>query len=182
MTCGRELSYWDKVAGQQRVRLGLGLLRVVYGAYWLYAASWKVPPDFGRAAGTGLWRWISQGAQFPTLAWYHGLLEGLVIPHFAIFGYLVLLTELLIGLSLLLGALTRLGAAVGLFMSVNITLTVASVPGEMIWFYAALIGLHLLLGITRSGRFWGLDARLARELAGAATSGSRLASVLIRLT
>ena len=182
MTSERVFGFWDRVAGQPRLHLGLGLLRAVYGAYWLYAASWKVPPDFGRTAGTGLWRWISQGTQFPTFAWYHGLLEGVIIPHFATFGYLVLLTELLIGLSLFLGAFTRLGTAIGLFMSANITLTVANVPGETILFYAALIGLHLLLGITRSGRFWGLDAGLARRLAGAATSGSRLASVLIRLT
>lgn len=182
MTSERVLMYWDRIAGQPTFRLGLGLLRAVYGAYWLYAASWKVPPDFGRAAGAGLWRWISQGTQFPTFSWYHGLLEGVIIPHFATFGYLVLLTELLIGLSLLLGAFTRLGTTIGLFMSVNIALTVANVPGEMIWFYVALIGPHLLLGITRSGRFWGLDARLARGLAGAAANGSGAARLLVRLT
>ncbi|MFQ5342228.1 MAG: TQO small subunit DoxD [Anaerolineae bacterium] len=182
MTSERVLSYWDRVAGQQTFHLGLGLLRAFYGVYWLYAASWKVPPDFGRVAGAGLWRWISEGAQFPTFSWYHGLLEGVIIPHFATLGYLVLLTELLIGFSLLLGAFTRLGTAIGLFMSVNITLTVANVPGETVLFYATLIGLHLLLGLTRSGRFWGLDARLARRLAGAATNGSRVARLLVRLT
>lgn len=182
MISERVFRYWDRVAGQPTFHLGLGLLRAVYGAYWLYAASWKVPPDFGQAAGTGLWRWISQGDQFPTFSWYHGFLESIIIPHFNAFGYLVLLTELLIGLSLFLGAFTRLGTAIGLFMSANITLTVTNVPGESIWFYVTLIGLHLLLGITRSGRFLGLDAGLARRLASAAANGSSVARLLVGLT
>ncbi len=174
--------FWDRSAGQPPGRLALGLLRVVYGLYWLYAASWKVPPDFGRVSDTGLWHWISQGIQYPTLAWYRSLLEAIVVPNFTLFGYVVLLTELTIGLSLCLGAFTRLGAALGIVMSVNITLSVLNVPGEAAWFYAALIGLHLLLGITRSGRVWGVDARLAEKLAGAAAGGNRLAGWLVWLT
>ncbi len=175
--------FWDRIAGQPPSwQLALGLLRAAYGLYWLYAASWKVPPDFGRATDTGLWHWISQGIQYPTLAWYQSLLESLIIPNFTLFGYLVLLTELVIGLSLFLGAFTRLGAALGIAMSVNITLSVLNVPGEAAWFYAALISLHLLMGITRSGRVWGLDAHLAEKLAGAASGGNCLAGRLVWLT
>lgn len=164
------------------VSLGLGALRAIYGLYWLYAASWKVPPDFGQVTNTGLWHWISQGIQYPTHSWYQAFLEGLVIPNFRLVGYLVLLTELFIGLSLLLGAFTRLGAVVGILMSLNIMLTVVSVPGETVGFYVALIALHLLLSITRSGRNWGMDARLARKLAGKAANGNEMASFLVRLT
>ena len=176
------LRYWDKITEKEIVRLGLGFLRLIYGAYWLYAASWKVPPDFGRTTNTGLWHWISQGVQHPTSSWYQSLLEQIVIPNFVTFGYLVLFVELVIGLSVFLGVLTRLGTALGVIMSANIMLTVASVPGETIWFYVALSGLHLLLGTTRSGRFWGLDARLAQSLARAAARGSPPAAALVRLT
>jgi uncharacterized membrane protein YphA (DoxX/SURF4 family) len=182
MISERVAGYRDRIIGQGIGCLGLGLLRAVYGLYWLYAASWKVPPDFGQTTDTGLWHWISQGVQHPTFAGYQALLEKVIIPNFTLFGYLVLFTELIIGLSLCLGAFTRLGTAIGTGMSVNITLSVLNVPGEKAWFYAALIGLHLLLGITRSGRCWGLDTRLARRLAGTAANGSRVAGLLIWLT
>ncbi len=179
------LNHWNRIMDrldQRIVMHGLSLLRIAYGVYWLYAASWKVPPDFGQATDTGLWHWISQGVQHPTFSWYQGLLEQIIIPNFNSFGYLVLFTELLIGLSVFLGAFTRLGALLGLVMSLNIMLTVTNVPGEMVWFYVVLIGLHLLLGITRSGRFWGMDARIAPKLARAAANGSPAAALLIRLT
>ncbi|MFQ5857408.1 MAG: hypothetical protein ACE5LU_17515 [Anaerolineae bacterium] len=94
----------------------------------------------------------------------------------------MLLTELLIGLSLFLGAFTRLGTAIGTLMSVSIMLSVVEVPGETVWFYIALIGLHLLLGITSSGKTWELDVRLEQKLAGAAASDSQVAELLVRLT
>lgn len=178
----RVIRYWNIISREGLSSLGLGLLRAVYGLYWLYAASWKVPPDFGQTTDTGLWYWVSQGIQYPTSASYQAFLEGVVVSNFTLFGYLILLTELTIGLSLLLGALTRLGTAVGTLVSVNIMLSVVNVPGETVWFYVALIGLHLILGITRSGRRWGLDTRLARRLAGATAGGNRWAALLVRFT
>ncbi|MBS1253873.1 MAG: hypothetical protein MAG451_02927 [Anaerolineales bacterium] len=174
--------YWRKFTQEQMINRGLGLLRIVYGIYWMYHASWKVPPDFGQIDNTGLWFWISQGAEYPTFDWYHAFLESFVLQNFTLVGYLVLLVESTIGLSLFLGVFTRLGTLLGVLVSINIMLTVASVPSETVWFYIALIGLHLLLGITRSGRFFGTDNRLAQRLSKLSVNGSPVAAFLLRFT
>ena len=178
----RALQRWGTLSRQRGHALSLAALRIAYGLYWLRAAAWKVPPDFGQATDTGLWYWVRQEVAHPAFPWYRAFLEGFVVPNFTLVGYLVLFTECLIGLSLLLGLFTRLGTAIGALMSLNILLGVVGVPGETVWFYLALIGLHLLLGITRSGRTWGLDAHLAPRLERAAAQGSRAAAMLKRFT
>ncbi len=147
-------------------RLTVGLLRIVYGLLWIQQAAWKVPPDFGRTAGDGLWYWLNQAVQHPTWSLHHAFLTSVVLPNFILFGYLTLFTELFIGLTLLLGLFSRLGALVGLAMSINITLSVLKVPHEWPWSYLMLIGYSLLFLSFRSGRSLGLDGFLSRWLSG----------------
>ena len=80
--------------------LVVGLLRIMYGILWLQQAMWKVPPDFGMKAGDGLWYWLNQAIQHPTWGVHHAFLTKVVLPNFILFGYLTLLTEAFIGLSL----------------------------------------------------------------------------------
>lgn len=151
---------WEsKVTG-----LVVGLLRIMYGILWFQQALWKVPPDFGRKAGDGLWYWLNQAIQHPTWSVHHAFLTKVVLPNFLLFGYLTLLTEAFIGLSLTFGLFARLGALVGFGMSINVTLSVLRVPHEWHWTYLMLIGYSLLFLALRSGRSLGIDALIHRWL------------------
>jgi len=52
-------------------------------------------------------------------AWYKSFLINVVVPHRELFGYLVMSGEILVGLCLVLGLLTRLSSIVGIFMLLN---------------------------------------------------------------
>jgi len=66
-----------------------------------------------------------------------------------------------VGLSLLLGAGTRFGAALGLVLIANYTLAFGEIPWQPGEDQAFLIGLVVVL-ITNPGKAFGVDAWLAR--------------------
>jgi hypothetical protein len=75
------------------------------------------------------------------------LVQDLVLPNIRLFGPLVYGVEVTIGVSLMLGLLTRLGAVFGLLMALNLWLGLYSAPGEWPWTYAFLVILQLLFAI-----------------------------------
>jgi uncharacterized membrane protein YphA (DoxX/SURF4 family) len=92
--------------------------------------------------------------------------ESVVIPHFTPFAWLIFLAELATGLSLLSGTLTRLGAALGLLLSINLGIGLLEVPGEWPWSYVMLAMWHGLFLVAGAGRLWGVDAWLRARLPG----------------
>src|SRR5262249_15480333 len=91
----------------------LGLARIVYGYLWWKQSAWKVPSDdFGRKSGGGLWYWVHQEIQYPTVTAYRDFLVNVLIPHWTFFGWMTLITETFIGATLILGLFTRLGSLV----------------------------------------------------------------------
>ena len=157
----------------------LALARILYGYLWWQQSAWKVPADdFGRTSGGGLWYWVHQGLDHPTLAAVHDFQLHVVLPHWTFFGWLTLLTETFIAVSLLLGLATRLGALVALGMATNITLSILNVPHEWGWTYVMLLTFPALFLLTDAGRSFGLDAFLAPPLDRAAARGHRLARIL----
>ena len=144
----------------------LGLARIVYGLLWWQQSKWKVPSDdFGRKSGGGLWYWVHQEIQFPTVGAYKDFLVNVMIPNWTFFGWMTLITETFIGVTLILGLFTRLGALVALGMAANITVGILSVPHEWGWTYTMLIMLAAHLPPDRRGqerrrgRFPGSPAR-----------------------
>ncbi|HZS33700.1 MAG TPA: TQO small subunit DoxD [Methylomirabilota bacterium] len=154
----------------------LGLARILYGYLWWQQSAWKVPADdFGRRSGGGLWYWVQQGIQHPTLAAYRDFQLGVVIPHWTFFGWMTLVTETFIAVTLILGLATRLGSLAAIGMAANITLSILNVPHEWGWTYTMLIVFPALFLLTDAGRSFGLDGFLATPLERAAAGGSRLA-------
>lgn len=143
----------------------IGLCRMMVGLVWVHSAFWKLPPDFGRTIDSGLWAWMQQAAHHPAFGLYGAFLEKVVIPHFAFFGYLLLVLEIYTGLSLFLGLLTRLPSALGILMTLNLMVALLAVPGEQPWTYILLLMFHLVFFITRAGRNWGLDQILLEKTA-----------------
>ena len=103
-------------------------------------------------------------AQYPAFAIYGRFVEAVVIPNFTLFAWLIFLAELLVGLSLLTGTLTRLGAAVGLLLALNLGVGMLAVPNEWPWSYVMLAMFHFLFLMTAAGRVLGVDAILRRRL------------------
>ncbi|HXJ82286.1 MAG TPA: TQO small subunit DoxD [Candidatus Methylomirabilis sp.] len=157
----------------------MALARIVYGLLWWQQSKWKVPSDdFGRKSGGGLWYWVHQEIQFPTVSAYRDFLVNVMIPHWTFFGWMTLITETFIGVTLILGLFTRLGALVALGMAANITVGILSVPHEWGWTYTMLIMFAAVLLLTGAGRSVGVDAFLAPRLEAAASRGNRLAAWL----
>src|SRR5690349_8682557 len=55
--------------------------------------------------------------------WYAGFLQNVVIPNAALFGWIITLGELLVGVGIILGALTGIAAFAGVLMNANYLLS-----------------------------------------------------------
>ncbi len=127
------------------------------GFLWLFSLRWKLPPDFAPATGQGLMDWLQLEIQYPAFSFYAGFVETVVIPNFNSFAWVIFLTELLVGVLLLTGTLTRLGAGLGLLMALNLGVGLLEVPGEWPWSYIMLAMWHGTFAVVGAGRLWGLD-------------------------
>jgi uncharacterized membrane protein YphA (DoxX/SURF4 family) len=150
---------WRREPAQRTGRsVAIWLLRVLVGAMWWQQSLWKVPPDYG-----GLIHWMQEMVDHASTALQSSLVRDLVLPNIAVFGPLVHGVEVLIAVSLILGLLTRAGAALGALMAINLWLGLYSAPGEWPWTYVFLIVIQLLFTIDPPGRSLGADALLARH-------------------
>jgi len=141
---------------QRTVRhVSLWLLRVLVGAMWWQQSLWKIPPNYD-----GLIYWMKQMADHASVPLQGQLVRDIVLPNIALFGPLIYGVEVLIGISLTLGLLTRLGAVLGALMAINLWLGLYSAPGEWPWTYMFLIIIQLLFVIDPPGRDLGADAVL----------------------
>lgn len=155
----------------------VALARMGMGVYWLYEQHWKLPPDFGLHQPRGLMFSFQQSVQHPTLALYASFLQGVVIPHFHLFGWLVFLAETVIGLLLSLGLFTRLAALLGLLEAVNIFVSQASTP-EGAAIYVAILAANIFVLVTPGNRVWSLDQRLLPGVARLSQRHPRLAGTM----
>ena len=136
-----------------RVYLGIAFLSAASNKIFSWWASW--PPSMSHFLTSKL---------NDTYAFYRPVLTGLVLPHVGFFAPAIALSEVAVGLSLLLGAGTRLGAALGLVLIANYLLAFGEIPWQPGEDQAFLIGLVVVL-ITSPGRAFGVDAWLAHSRA-----------------
>ena len=99
-----------------------------------------------------------------TYAFYRPVVTGLVLPHVGFFARTIAVSEVAVGLSLLLGAGTRFGAAAGLVLIANYMLAFGDIPWQPGEDQAFFVGLVVVL-ITNGGRAFGIDHWLARARA-----------------
>ncbi|MBA2365131.1 MAG: DoxX family membrane protein [Actinobacteria bacterium] len=151
--------------------------RIVLGLLWIQNSGWKTPPDFGRNAGSGLYKFTRFAVEHEVFAPYAFIVRELILPNFVVFGWLVLIVEASLGAFLLLGLATRLWALVGVAQSLAIALSVLNAPGEWSWAYYLMIAAHLAIFAAAAGRHWGLDSVLRPAWA---RSDSRLARLLLK--
>jgi DoxX. len=143
------------------------IVRLYLGYEWLSAGLGKLgsPAWTGSHAGAAL-TGFAQGAltkaggEHPDVTgWYAGFLQSFVIPNAGLFGWLVTLGELAVGVALILGALTGIAAFFGIVMNANYLLagTVSTNP------ILIILGTLLVLAWRNAG--WiGLDRWLLPAL------------------
>jgi len=139
----------------------IAFVRITLGVLWLTNTAWKVPPDFGQRGNAGLYAFTRDAIDHPVFPPYSWVVRHLVLEHFRLFGWGVLLLESTLAALLLLGLCTRLAAGVGALQAAAIGLSVALSPGEWPWTYYLMVLAHLaVLATPAAGRTWGLDGLL----------------------
>ncbi len=147
---------WRQDPAQRTPRnLGIWGLRILMGAMWWQQTLWKIPPNFA-----GLKYWMQQEADHAAIALQGALVRDVVLPNLSVFGPLVYLVELTIGVTLLLGLFSRAGAMLGLLMGLNLWLGLYSASGEWPWTYMFLVMIQAWFVIDPPGRVLGADALL----------------------
>ena len=143
----------------------LAIARILTGLAWL---SHGVPKFTHGAAfmppGGLMGDYVTHGLQIadPT---YRGFLASVVQPNIAIFAELVRLGEVLVGLSLLLGALTRVGGFFGVFLTLNYIAARGGLLSSSTLQSAdfALMLLSFVALVLPTGRVLGVDALLGKR-------------------
>ena len=136
------------------------ILRLWLGYEWLHAAwgKWTEGGWVGEGAG-GAVKGFAQGAIAQTkgefaqvTGWYASFLENVVVPNAALFSYLVIFGETLIGIALILGAFTGIAASFGVFMNASFIFAGTAGANPLM----ALVAILLVLAWRVAG-WWGLD-------------------------
>ena len=141
-------------------RAVLAAVRIAVGLMWLQNVNWKRPPDFGQAAHDGLYQYTSDAVKHPVLGAFSWLVQNVIFPNFALFGWGVLIAEFCLGAFLLVGFLTRFWAAIGILQTIAITLSVLNTPGEWQWSYYLMFAAQFVILATAAGRITGVDGLL----------------------
>ncbi len=157
----------------------------VYAGYEWFTAGWEkltghtifgvstgAPWVFTKGTGAAMAGFVngalakSTGAHASVQGWYAGFLQTFVLPHTAVWAYLITFGELLVGIGLIVGALTGVAAFFGLVMNLNYLLagTVSTNP--------ILGGIAILIVLAwRIGGYYGVD-RYLLPLLGTPWTGS----------
>jgi thiosulfate dehydrogenase [quinone] large subunit len=136
------------------------IVRVYVGWEWLVAGWEKVndPVWVGPQAGAALGGFLqgalakTTGAHPDVQGWYAWFLQHAVLPHAAAWSHIVACGELLVGVALILGALTGIAAFFGLFMNLNYLLA-GTVSVNPVLF---ALSIALILAWRVAG-YWGAD-------------------------
>ncbi|MBA3944653.1 MAG: DoxX family protein [Herpetosiphonaceae bacterium] len=138
------------------------IIRLYVGWEWLVAGWEKLTNPAGvwtgAKAGAAL-NGFAQGALKKTsgdhpdvAAWYSWFLQHAVLPHAALFSYMVTFGEILVGLALITGLLTGIAAFFGGFMNANYLLAGTVSTNPMLFILATWLVLAW-----RVAGYWGLD-------------------------
>ena len=94
---------------------------------------------------------------------YREFLQEVVLPNARVFAVLVTSGELLVGVLLIVGLLTRLSATVALLLTLNYMLAKGAWPWTPSSNDAAFAAISLALVIGAAGRTFGMDSMLAKR-------------------
>ncbi len=150
---------------------GLLLLRVLFGLVFLSNGLSKLfglehlhPLPGFLIDYNGARNIIAANVQHHPIEPYKRLVLDVFVPHWTLFGHLVGLGELVVGLGLVLGAFTPALAIAGLLMTAHIWFSRwGQGDADFVWDYWTEFIPCLTLALASAGRFYGLDRLLAER-------------------
>lgn len=122
----------------------LTVLRVWLGYHWLTAGWNKITGEFATEGFLNRALTLATGEHPAVAGWWASFIENFAIPNSGLFDILVPYGEFLVGLGLILGALTRSAAFFGLVMNMAFLLsgTVSTNPTMLIVSVLILVAGH----------------------------------------
>jgi thiosulfate dehydrogenase [quinone] large subunit len=134
----------------------IAILRIYLGYYMLQQGIRKFLRNFPQ--GDWIGRQIGDLANLDLYPWYKRFFVSYVVPHHELFGYLVMIGEITVGICLLAGLFTRMSALVGLFLVTNYYLAIGSVRGgaQLAQQQTYIVSLIVVL-LSNAGRTLGVD-------------------------
>ncbi len=136
----------------------VALLRIMMGLVFL--TTWGSNLLKGNYTPEGYVAFIQHWAADTAIAPYQSFLLNVVIPNAEVLRRVqVVLEPLVMGLFLLVGLFTPASAATALLFVINLGLASFG-TAEWPWTYVMMAALLTVIGATRAGRAWGLDALL----------------------
>jgi uncharacterized membrane protein YphA (DoxX/SURF4 family) len=143
----------------RRVIVAALIPRFFLGIIFLLAVLPKLTAPTGFSANLG--SFLSNMAMHSAPAWYQTFLSSAVMPNLSIFAYAIIVGELVVAVSMILGIGTRVGALVAIFLNANYMLA----KGAALWYPssndAADIMLALVVFLTSPGLILGIDGWFA---------------------
>jgi uncharacterized membrane protein YphA (DoxX/SURF4 family) len=148
----------------------MALVRIAVAIMFLFFAEYKlVGWEFGHG---GYAKYVGDYIEHTAVSFWKPFLR-LTLTHPVISGYAVAVTELLIGLSMLLGYKVRIFSVVGALFMLNLLLCTWNAPGPGMWWRylgneidnLGMFFLFLLFFEHDAGKVWGMDARGPRRVA-----------------
>jgi len=97
----------------------LAIFRIYTGIFWLLHAIPKFTEPAAFLPPAGFMPQMIQKSLGSMTGFYHDFLANTVLPNVGLFAQLVRCGELLVGISLVLGLLSRLGGLGGVFLALN---------------------------------------------------------------
>jgi uncharacterized membrane protein YphA (DoxX/SURF4 family) len=136
----------------------LALLRIYTGAWFVWLGASQAYHGF-----IGSFTRLLNERSHPFFEFYHSFLTNFVIPNQQIVAYTLVASEILIGLLLILGLLTRVTTIVALVVAVNYFLALGRADSMILTITLTGIVIILVLFGSAAGRVWGMDASLYRK-------------------
>lgn len=156
-----------KIFRDKRFAILWTILRIWLGYEWISAGIEKIsnPAWVGSKAGVAITGFLkgalakATGDHPSVQSWYASFIQSVALPNAKVFSYLVAYGEVLVGISLILGALTIVGLLAGAFMNLNYMLagTTSTNPN----LYTAAI---LLMAAGANAYLFGLDRFILPKL------------------
>ena len=139
----------------------LALVRIFVGYIWLNAAIEKI--EGGTFVAT-IGKTLAAFASKNPYGFEKAFLTNIAIPNATLFGTLSMYGELLVGLALLLGIFSELGAVAGLFMSLNFYFAAGWTGASTESLNLVLAGVQVILLLSGAGKVLSVEQALYDRL------------------
>ena len=156
-----------KIFRDKRFAILWTILRIWLGYEWISAGIEKIsnPAWVGSKAGVAITGFLKGALAKATgdhplvQGWYANFIQSVALPNAKVFSYLVAYGEVLVGISLILGALTIVGLLAGAFMNLNYMLAGTTSTNPNLYTVAIL-----LMAAGANAYLFGLDRFILPKL------------------